>query len=250
MAKKKKAKEEEKDYVHVSCLIDHLQGKKSNDIEKAAESLSMHLGLKEVETQFGIPACIQYTRGVGNFAQNLSKGDVKSAILFDSPEAFDFTTELMDGKKDLGLFLIEDALPLSELSFPLCPDGEGWKVVILEDIVPAIGGDEELIKLLRSMSAAMIKNGLLIIRVADMAKNGSWNKEYNDTVVTESFEKSSLRRYDRTITAHGAVNMRHTEVLGSFAVSDLHSCAREAHFRPTRETGLDPSMWCCYEKVV
>ena len=84
----------------------------------------------------------------------------------------------------------------------------------------------------------------------DMSKNKSWNKEYNETVVTESFEKSSLRRFDRVITAHGAVNTRYTETLNSFSVSDLHSCAREAHFRPTREIGLDPSEWCCYEKVV
>jgi len=245
---KVKVQEKERDYIHISCLIDHLQGKLSDDISKAAESLAMHMGVKGIETAYGVPACIQYTRGVGNFVQNLSKSDVKSALLFDSPEAFDFTTELIEG--DLNLFLIEDSLSLSELSFPLCPDGNGWKVVILEDIIPAVGGDEQLIKMLRSISAAMVLNGLLIIRVAEMADNKSWNKEYNDTVVTESFEKTSLRRYDRVITAHGAVNMRHKETLNAFSISDIHSCAREAHFRPTRETGLDPSSWCCYEKVV
>jgi len=247
------SKKKEKEHIHVSCLIDHLQNKLSNEIDKAAESLSMYMGSQEMETQYGAPTCIQYTRGTGAFARSIAKHQVRSAILFDSPESFDFTTELIEGRngeRDLDLFLIEDPLPTSELSFPLCPDGNGWKVVILEDIVPTIGGDEELIQMLRSISSSMVTGGLLIIRTADIVKNGSWNKEHNETVVTESFEKTSLRKYTRTITAHGAVNIRYSETLNSFSTSDLHSCAREAHFRPTREMGLDSSEWCCYEKVI
>jgi len=246
-----KKKEQEKDYIHISCLIDHLQSKLSNDISNAAESLAMYLGTQEdAKTQYGAPTCIQYTRGIGSFVQNMVKHEIKSAILFDSHESCDFTTELIEGQKDLGLFLIEDPLAISELSFPLCPNGDGWKTVILEDIISAIGGDGELIQLLRSISSAMDVGGLLIIRTADMVNRKSWNKEHNDTVVTESFEKTSLRKYTRTITAHGTVNIRHSEILNSFSASDLHSCAREAHFRPTRELGLDPLEWCCYEKVV
>ena len=249
MSKKKKNQEQE--HIHISCLINHLQSKLSNDIASAAESLAMYLGVQEdAETQYGTPTCIQYTRGIGAFVQNMAKHQIKSVILFDSPESFDFTTELIGDKKDLNLFMIEEPLPISELSFPLCPNGEGWKTVILEDIVPAIGGDAQLIQMLRSVSSAMEVGGFLIIRTADMVKNNSWNKEHNDTVVTESFEKTSLRKYTRTITAHGTVNIRHSEVLNSFSASDLHSCAREAHFRPTREMGLDPLEWCCYEKVV
>jgi len=241
----------EQEYIHISCLINHLQSKRSNNIANAAESLAMYLGVQEnAEVQYGAPTCIQYTRGIGSFVQNMAKHQIKSVILFDSNESFDFTTELLGDQKDLDLFLIEDPLAISELSFPLCPNGDGWKTVILEDIIPAIGGDVELIKMLRSISSAMEVGGFLIIRTADMVNNNSWNKEHNDTVVTESFEKTSLRKYTRTITAHGTVNIRHSEILNSFSASDLHSCAREAHFRPTREMGLDPLEWCCYEKVV
>jgi hypothetical protein len=240
---------EEKDYLMISCLIDHLQNIRDNEIPKAAESLAMFLGQKEEILNYGAPVCIQYTRGVGNFAQNLSKSEINCAVLFDSDEAFEFTSELNEGKTLDSLYLIEDTLPTSEFSFPACPNVEGWKVVILEDIVPSVGGDVELTKLLRSISSTMTDGAFLVIRTADMKKNEAWNKEYNDNVVTESFEKKALRKYQRTITSHGSVNVRHTEVLNSFANSDLHSCAREANFRPTREMGLDPSIWCCYEKV-
>ena len=246
-----KKKQEEQEHIHISCLIDHLQSKLSSDITNAAESLAMYLGVQDgAETQYGAPTCIQYTRGIGAFVQNMAKHQIKSAILFDSPESFDFTTELIEDQKDLDLFLIEDPLPVSELSFPLCPNGDGWKTVILEDIISVIGGDAELIQMLRSISSAMDIGGFLIIRTADMVNKKSWNKEHNDTVVTESFEKTTLRKYTRTITAHGTVNIRHSEILNSFSAADLHSCAREAHLRPTREMGLDPLEWCCYEKVV
>ena len=241
----------EREHVHVSCLIDHLQGLKSIKIREAAESLAMFMGTKEIGSSSGLPTCIQYSQGVGNFSQHLCQHNIKSAVLFDSPEAFDFTSELLSQspEKYLDLILIEDPIKLEDSSFPLCPNGDGWQIVILDDIVSSICGDADLIPLLRSIASTMVIGGYLIIHVVDMAKNGGWSKEFNNSVVTESFEKTSLRKYARTITSHGAVTTRHVNTMYSFAVSDLHECARQACFRPNREMGLDPSEWCCYERV-
>ena len=237
------------EYLHVSCLIDHLKGAKNQEIPKAAEALTISAQMNEESTN--LPIAIQYTHGVANFAQSLAEHNFRTAILFDSNEAFEFTTELMSDNKSLfgHLMLIEDSIPVSDKSFPMSPDGEGWRVVILDDIVPFIGGDIDLTLLLRSVSSTMKSGGNLIIRIAKLEDKKSWNKEYNDTVVTESIEKVGLRRYKRAFTSHGTIKLRHEETLNSFDLSDLHDCSRNAGFRPTRELGLDSSVWCCYEKI-
>ena len=116
------------EHLHVSCLIDHLKNGKSKEISEAAEALTISAVMNDGDNA-ALPMAIQYTHGVGNMAQALAKHDFRSAILFDSPEAFEFTSELLsDGGAALGrLSLIADAIPAEEHAFPMSPDGEGWK---------------------------------------------------------------------------------------------------------------------------
>jgi hypothetical protein len=239
---------EEKAHLTINALIDHLQSFKRTDINQAYENLAAFIGLNFPNPE-RVPEIIQYTRGIGTLVSQVAENDIKSALLFDSSEAFDFVQELHSESGTLeNLILIEDELPVSELSFPLCPNGKGWKVVILDDILPAVGGDEQVTQLMRSISGAMDVGGYLIIRLPEL-KEDSWSKEFNNTVVTESLKKKSMRRFERTITAHGEIDVRFTEDVHNFSAADLHACARDAHFRPNRDMGMDSSIWCCYQKV-
>jgi len=241
------SKKEEKQDVHVSCLIDHLKNGKAKELEKTAETIAVASLMNE--DQPTLPLAIQYTHGVANAAQALAKHNYKTAVLFDSPEAFEFTSELLSTGGASHLMLIEDPIALGDQAFPMSPDGEGWQVVILDDVVPFVGADAELTALLRSVASTMKDGGNVIIRIANLENNKSWSREHNDTVVTESIEKVGMRRFKRSFTSHGEVSLRHEETIYSFDASDLHDCARNASFRPTRELGLDPSIWCCYEKI-
>ena len=120
---------------------------------------------------------------------------------------------------------------------------------MIDDIVGFVGGDADLTSLLRSISSTMQDGGNLIIRINKLKDGSSFSREHNDTVVTESIEKIGMRRFKRAFTSHGAITLRHEDNINSFDSSDLHDCARNASFRPTREIGLDPSIWCCYEKI-
>lgn len=239
---------EEKQDAHVNCLIDHLKSGKEKEIAKTAETLAVSSVMNEEQTT--LPMAIQYTHGVANFAQALAKHDFKTAILFDSPEAFEFTSELLsDNNSASHLMLIEEPISLGDQAFPMSPDGEGWKIVILDDIVPFVGADKELTALLRAISSTMKDGANLIVRIAKLEDGKSWSREHNDTVVTEAIDKIGMRRFKRSFTSHGAVTLRHEDSVYSFDAADIHDCARNASFRPTRELGLDPSIWCCYEKI-
>lgn len=242
------SKNEVNEHLHVSCLIDHLKNVKNPEITKTAETIAVASQMNEEESA-ALPMAIQYTHGVANMAQALAQHDFTTAILFDSPEAFEFSTELMSDGSHGHLMLIEDPIPITDQAFPMSPDGHGWKTVILDDMIKFVGGDADLTSLLRSISSTMREGGNLLMRITPLKDGDSWSREHNDTVVAESIEKMGLRKFKRAFTSHGAISLRHEEMINSFSASDLHDCARNASFRPTRELGLDPSSWCCYEKI-
>lgn len=238
---------ENKDHLSVNSLIDFLKFQKDVALSQAAENLSSYWGLT-ADSPSRTPSTVQYTHGVGNLANRIAQHNHPVAILFDSQEAVDFAIELRSERKNELVSIIEDPLSIEEVSFPISPDGNGWKNVILDDILMFIGGDLQLVALLRAVYYAMADEAKLILRVPKLSKS-SWNREYNSTVVTEAIEKRSLRKYERIITSHGEIELRHVEEIFDFAIGDLHESARSANFRPTRDMGLDPSVWCCYDKV-
>jgi hypothetical protein len=238
--------EENRDYRHVECLIDMLQSELSSDLNSASESLAMTCGVLGEQTES--PSVIQYARGIGGFAVKMSEHNVKTALLFDSQESIDFAKELSEERSSKYLSIIDGSLPLEKLSFPVSPDGKGWSYVILDDIIPYVGGDMQLTALLKAIHLATAEDAKLIIRIPNL-KTKSWNKEYNKTVVTESISKVSIRKFQKTITSHGEVQLRHADDIYNFAIGDIHDCARNSKFRPTRDLGLDPSAWCCYDRV-
>lgn len=243
----------EREFIHVSCLIDYLKNNKSDVLANAAETLSVSTVMNEMEeaASNNNPTAIQYTHGVGNMAQKLASHNLRTAVLFDSQEAFDFSTELLEDQEALSghLMLIEDPVSLEEGGFPMSPDQAGWQLVILDDILPFVGKDADVTNLLKLVHSTMKDDGNLILRIAQFKDDDSWSREHNDTVVTEAIDKVGMRRFKRSFTSHGNISLRHEEDIFAFDVSDLHDCARNASFRPTRELGLDPSIWCCYEKV-
>jgi len=238
-----------KDHLSVSCLIDYLKWQKDTDLRQAAENLSSYwtLQMEEGNTS-NLPTTVQYTHGVGNLAAMIAQHNYRTAILFDSQEAIDFAFELNNERPKSFITIIDQPIPINEVSFPMSPDGNGWKNAILDDVVQFVEGDMQLIALLKAIYLTMQDKSKLIVRIPKLAKQ-AWNREYNSTVVTESIEKQSVRKYTRTITSHGEIELRSSETLYDFAAGDLHESARAANFRPTRDLGLDPSLWCCYDKV-
>jgi hypothetical protein len=238
--------EESRDYRHVECLIDMLQSSVSSDLKSASESLAMTCGVLGEQSES--PSVIQYARGVGGFAVNMSEHNVRTAILFDSQEAIDFAKELSEDRNSQHLSIVDGPLPVEKLAFPISPDGKGWSYVILDDIVPYVGGDLQLTTLLKAIYLATAEDAKLVIRLPNI-ESKSWNKEYNKTVVTESISKVSIRKFQKTITSHGEIQLRHADDIYNFSAGDIHDCARNSNFRPTRDLGLDPSVWCCYDRV-
>ena len=240
--------EENRDHVSISCLVDYLKYQKDVALSQAAENLTSYWGLNFEEASPTTPTTVQYTHGVGNLAAHISNHNHRVALLFDSIEALEFSIELREERNTEFVSIIEEVLPVEEVSFPISPDGKGWKNVILDDILMFVGGDLQLMSLLRAIYLSMAEESKLIIRIPQLKKS-SWNREYNATVVTESVEKTSVRKFTRALTSHGEIELRHTEDMYNFAIGDIHESARAAKFRPTRDMGLDPSVWCCYDKV-
>lgn len=235
------------EYRYIDCLIDMLKNENATDIKQSSDNLSVFLGTKDMVSSFS-PKIIQYTHGIGGFASEVSMNDIKTAVLFDSLEAVDFAKEHYSDKKANNLSIIEDSLPIENYAFPMSPDGEGWSCVILDDIVPYIGDDIEMVKLFNAIHLTTCENAKLIVRLPKI-KESSWNREYNKVVITESIKKENIRKFTRTITSHGDLELRHSEKIYNFSDGDIHDNAREASFRPTRDIGLNSAVWCCYDRV-